>query len=112
MVELARPSLRAAFACATGVAYGLGGALFALVAWGIPYWRHLLVTIHAPALLLPLYWLLVDESPRWLHVRQRTPEAAAIIKKAARVNKVYNTSIINTTNVINRNKYLLYAIFQ
>ncbi|XP_028161577.1 organic cation transporter protein-like [Ostrinia furnacalis] len=88
IVELARPSLRAAFACATGVAYGLGGALFALVAWAVPNWRRLLLTIHAPALLLPLYWLLVHESPRWLHARQRTTEAAAIIKKAARVNKV------------------------
>ncbi|XP_028042239.1 organic cation transporter protein-like [Bombyx mandarina] len=88
MVELARPSLRASFACATGVAYGLGGMLFALIAWKIQYWRHLLYTVHSFALLLPLYWLLVDESPRWLHAKGRTEETVDIIKKAARWNKI------------------------
>ncbi|XP_059057321.1 organic cation transporter protein-like [Achroia grisella] len=88
MVELARPSLRAAFICATGVAYGLGGVMFAFIARGIPYWRHLLWTIHTPALLLPVYRLLVDESPRWLHARGRTRDAANVIRKAARLNKV------------------------
>ncbi|XP_013196045.2 organic cation transporter protein [Amyelois transitella] len=88
VVELARPQVRAAFACATGVAYGLGGVLFALAAWGLPHWRHLLVTIHAPALLLPLYWMLLDESPRWLLARGRGMELTAVLKKMARVNKV------------------------
>ncbi|XP_026753260.3 organic cation transporter protein-like [Galleria mellonella] len=88
MVELARPSLRAAFVCATGVAYGVGGVLFAFIARGIPYWRHLLWTIHTPALLLPVYRLLLDESPRWLHARGRTRDAAAVIRKAATLNKV------------------------
>ncbi|XP_049872467.1 organic cation transporter protein-like [Pectinophora gossypiella] len=88
MVELARPSLRAAFSCATGVAYGLGGVLFALIAWLVPYWRRLLVVIHTPALLLPLYWLLVDESARWLHVTGKTDKTAAVIRKAARWNKI------------------------
>ncbi|KAI5633336.1 sugar transporter domain-containing protein [Phthorimaea operculella] len=88
MVELAHPSLRATFACATGMAYGVGGMLFALVAWAVPYWRNLLATIHTPALLLPLYWLILDESARWLHVRGKTSETQRIIRKAARWNKI------------------------
>ncbi|XP_053604460.1 solute carrier family 22 member 3-like isoform X2 [Plodia interpunctella] len=88
MVELARPNVRAAFACATGVAYGLGGVLFALAAWAVPHWRRLLLTVHAPALLLPLYWLLLDESPRWLLARDRGPELTTVLRKVARVNKV------------------------
>ncbi|KAM3955702.1 organic cation transporter protein [Aphomia sociella] len=96
IVELARPSLRAAFACATGVTYGLGGVLFAFIARRVPYWRHLLCIIHSPALLLPLYWILLDESPRWLHARSRCKESAAVIRKAARLNKVIlNEEIIN-----------------
>ncbi|CAH0399952.1 unnamed protein product [Chilo suppressalis] len=87
IVELARPSLRAAFACATGVAYGMGGVLFALIAWGVGNWRRLLWTIHSAALLLPLYWLLVDESPRWLQAQGKRDRAAAIIRKAAMINK-------------------------
>ncbi|CAG9787575.1 unnamed protein product [Diatraea saccharalis] len=87
IVELARPSLRAAFACATGVAYGIGGMLFALIAWKLSYWRLILWTIHSMALLLPLYWLLIDESPRWLHARGDKDRAAAIIRKAAMINK-------------------------
>lgn len=88
MVELARPSLRAAFACATGVGYGLGGMLFALIASGVPYWRNLLRTIHTPALLFPVYWFLLDESVRWLHATQRTDRAVAAIRRIARWNKV------------------------
>lgn len=85
---MARPSLRATFACATGMAYGLGGVIFAWLAWRVRYWRHLLFTIHSFALLLPLYWLIIDESVRWLHVRGRRKETAAVIRKAARWNKV------------------------
>lgn len=88
VVEIAHPSLRAVFACATGVAYGAGGVLFAWVAWGVPYWRHLLWTIHSLALLLPLYWLLLDESPRWLHATGNVDKTAAVIRKAAQWNKV------------------------
>nr|XP_049703476.1 organic cation transporter protein [Helicoverpa armigera] len=88
MVEIAHPSLRAVFACTTGIAYGVGGMVFAWLAWSLPYWRHLLLLIHALALLLPLYWLLLDESPRWLHARADAPAAAAVIRKAARWNKV------------------------
>ncbi|XP_075975003.1 organic cation transporter protein-like [Anticarsia gemmatalis] len=88
MVEMAHPSLRAVFACATGVAYGLGGVLFAWVAYGVPYWRHLLWTIHSLALLLPLYYMLLDESPRWLHAKGNVAKTDAVIRKAAAWNKV------------------------
>ncbi|XP_013141544.1 PREDICTED: organic cation transporter protein-like [Papilio polytes] len=88
VVELARPSLRAPFACATGVAYGLGGVVFALLAWRVPYWRWLVRTAYAPALLLPFYCRLIDESPRWLHAAGDTQGAAGVLRKAARWNKV------------------------
>lgn len=94
MVELARPSLRAPFACATGVAYGLGGVVFALLAWRVPYWRWLVRTAYAPALLLPFYYRLIDESPRWLHAAGDTQRAAGVLRKAARWNKV--RKLINT----------------
>ncbi|XP_013173256.1 PREDICTED: organic cation transporter protein-like [Papilio xuthus] len=88
VVELARPSLRAPFACATGVAYGLGGVVFALLAWRVPRWRWLVRAAYAPALLLPLYRRLIDESPRWLHAAGHTQGAANVLRKAARWNKV------------------------
>ncbi|XP_045499390.1 organic cation transporter protein-like [Colias croceus] len=97
MVELARPSLRAAFACATGVAYGLGGVLFAVIARYLPNWRDLLRAIHTPALLLPLYWLILDESVRWLHATQQTDKAKAVVKKAAR----WNTVVLDETSLNN-----------
>ncbi|XP_026319221.1 solute carrier family 22 member 15-like [Hyposmocoma kahamanoa] len=87
VVESALPSQRAAFACATGVAYGLGGMLFALLAWRLQYWRKLLRAVYAPALLLPLYWILVDESPRWLYATARRKRAGAVLRKAAQWNK-------------------------
>lgn len=88
VVELARPSLRAAFACATGVCYGLGGVMFAFIARRFTYWRDLLRVIHTPALLLPLYWLILDESIRWLHATRRKDRAIATVRKVARWNNV------------------------
>lgn len=88
MVEIAHPSLRAVFAVATGVAYGVGGVLFAGISYKVPYWRHLLWTVYSLALLLPLYRWLLDESPRWLHAKGRVDKTAAIIRKAASWNKV------------------------
>ncbi|CAB3246743.1 unnamed protein product [Arctia plantaginis] len=88
MLEMAHPSLRGVFACATGVAYGVGGVLFAWIAWGVPYWRHLLWTIHSLALLLPIYYILLDESPRWLHSQGNIKKTDAMIRKAAAWNKV------------------------
>lgn len=88
-VELARPSTRAAFASLSGVAYGLGGVLFAALAWRVRHWRRLLLLVHGAALLLPLYRLLVDESARWLHATGRRRDAARVLRKAARWNKVY-----------------------
>ncbi|XP_052741002.1 organic cation transporter protein-like [Bicyclus anynana] len=88
MVELARPSLRVAFAAATGVGYGLGGVLFALLARRVRRWRRLLRAVYAPALLLPLYGLLLHESARWLHVRGQRRRAARNVRQAARWNKV------------------------
>ncbi|CAK1555048.1 unnamed protein product [Leptosia nina] len=88
MVELARPSLRATFACASGVAYALGGVLLAETARRVSYWRHLLRVLHTPALALPFYWLVLDETVRWLHAADRIDAAVAVVKKAARWNKV------------------------
>ncbi|CAK1585788.1 unnamed protein product [Parnassius mnemosyne] len=88
VVELARPSLRASFACATGVAYGVGGALLALAAHRLHRWRQLLLALHTPALLLPLYCLLLDDSVRWLHATARQDEAIAVLRKAAKWNRV------------------------
>ncbi|GBP80791.1 hypothetical protein EVAR_54236_1 [Eumeta japonica] len=62
--------------------------LLAGVAYAVPNWRRLLRTIHAPALMLPLYWLLLDESPRWLATRGRRADAARVLRKAARWNGI------------------------
>ncbi|CAD0201586.1 unnamed protein product [Chrysodeixis includens] len=88
VVELAHPTLRGIFAVATGAAYGVGGVLFGGIAYLIPHWRNLLRTVYAMALLIPSYYWLLDESPRWLHAKGHTERAEAIIRKAARWNKV------------------------
>ncbi|XP_014357044.2 organic cation transporter protein isoform X2 [Papilio machaon] len=104
VVELARPSLRAPFACATGVAYGLGGVVFALLAWRVPRWRWLVRAAYAPALLLPLYRRLLDESPRWLHATGDTQGAANVLRKAARWNKVTINEDILKSIIANEKK--------
>lgn len=71
-----------------GIGYAIGGVIQALIAWQVQDWRNFLRVLYAPALLFFLYLYLLDESPRWLLTKGRKNEAAAIIRKMAKTNKI------------------------
>ena len=50
-------------------------------------WRHLQLAISAPAVLMLGFWWGVPESPRWLIMQDRLPEALEVLRAAARRNK-------------------------
>lgn len=67
--------------------YTIGYFTAALLAWRIPSWRWLQITMTLPAVLfIPYYWV-IPESSRWLISKGRAAEAKVILEKAAKVNK-------------------------
>lgn len=58
------------------------------LSWILQDWRTLLRVIYTPACLVFSYLWILNESVRWLLSKGRNAEAIAILKKAAKMNKV------------------------
>lgn len=79
---------RVAFSCLWDILSSVGTAFFGLIAWKVPYWRHLLRAIYAPLLVAVFYVFLVDEGVRWLLAHNKKDEAIRVLNKVAKVNNV------------------------
>ncbi|CAH2084358.1 unnamed protein product [Euphydryas editha] len=79
---------RVAFSCISDILASLGGASFGLIAWKIPYWRHMMRAIYAPLLIVLFYIFLVDEGVRWLLAHHKNDEAVRVLNKVAKINNI------------------------
>ncbi|XP_016353447.1 solute carrier family 22 member 4-like [Sinocyclocheilus anshuiensis] len=79
---------------------GIGQMFFPLAAYFIRSWRWLVLTNALTGLLyLPLWWF-IPESPRWLLSQGRIAEAEAILRRAAKQNKLTTPEVIFTASEI------------
>ncbi|KAF3705600.1 Solute carrier family 22 member 5 [Channa argus] len=93
--EILGPRVRTIFSTAgVSLFFAVGYMFLPLFAFFIRDWRMLLLGLTLPGVLcMPLWWY-IPESPRWLLSQGRVQEAEAIVKDAAKKNKVEPPSVI------------------
>ncbi|CAK1555075.1 unnamed protein product [Leptosia nina] len=79
---------RVMYSCISDILANFGGAFFGLIAWKVPYWRHLTRAIYAPLLIVVFYIFLVDEGVRWLLAHNKRHEAVQVLNKVAKINNI------------------------
>ncbi|XP_056182159.1 LOW QUALITY PROTEIN: solute carrier family 22 member 6-A-like [Falco biarmicus] len=87
VVEWIPTPYRAITVAITGFAYTLGQILLAGVAYAVPHWRWLQLTVSLPFFVFLLYSWWLAESARWLVLSGRAERAVKVLQRVATINK-------------------------
>ncbi|KAH8404444.1 hypothetical protein KR222_002044, partial [Zaprionus bogoriensis] len=88
-IELVGPKRRVAAATIITIFYAIGEACLGILASQLQNWRWLLRVLYAPAILQILFLWILPESVRWLLSQGKEEKAAAVLRRAAKINKRY-----------------------
>ncbi|XP_045449925.1 organic cation transporter protein-like [Melitaea cinxia] len=87
LMELMGPRYRVAAGATMNTFFSVGQITMAFIAWGVPNWKNLTLTLYIPQLITILYFWIMSESIRWYMSKGRFEEAEKVLKDVARVNK-------------------------
>ncbi|XP_072932386.1 organic cation transporter protein-like [Epargyreus clarus] len=87
LMELMGPKFRVVAGATMNTCFSLGQISLGLIAWGVPNWRNLTLTLYVPMLITISYYWFVSESIRWYMSKGRYDESEAVLKEVARINK-------------------------
>ncbi|XP_050669873.1 organic cation transporter protein-like isoform X1 [Leptidea sinapis] len=87
-MELVGPKGRVFGNTLINAVFVMGLMSLAALSWRLQSWRNLLRVIYSPAILVLSYLWILNDSARWLLSKGRHNEAVAVLKKAAKMNKV------------------------
>ncbi|XP_043206324.1 organic cation transporter protein-like [Amphibalanus amphitrite] len=86
-MEVMGPRWRALVGLVYQIPFSFGFMSLSAAAYLVRDWRYLQLVISAPSVLMLGFWCVLPESPRWLIMQDRLPEALDVLRAAARRNK-------------------------
>lgn len=86
VTELMGPKYRVAAGAMMNTCFSVGCVLMGFIAWGVPNWRYLTLTLYIPQLLTIFYFWLISESVRWYMSKGRFDKSDAVLRKVAKTN--------------------------
>ncbi|XP_042226976.1 organic cation transporter 1-like [Homarus americanus] len=90
-LEQVRDEHRGMVTSLSSICFSVGQCLLALVTWLTGHWVKLGLVTSVPALLALVYIKVIEESPRWLVARGRLEEAAKVLLRVAKMNRLAPT---------------------
>lgn len=88
VMEIIGTRWRELFSVLYQIPFNLGHLTLPLFAYYFRDWHNFQLALSIPSIVLMSYYWLIPESPRWLYTIGRTDEAAVILTKAAKRNKL------------------------
>ncbi|KAJ8961516.1 hypothetical protein NQ318_014766 [Aromia moschata] len=86
------------------IPFNLGHLLLPVIGYFLRDWRFFQAAISAPSVPLVSYYCLLPESPRWLLAIGRKEKAVAMLKKAAKCNRLPTDNVENDVDSYLRKK--------
>ncbi|XP_046977823.1 organic cation transporter protein-like [Vanessa cardui] len=87
LMELVGPKYRVVAGATMNTFFSVGQITMGFIAWGVPNWQNLTLTLYIPQFITIFYFWIMSESVRWYMSKGRFEEAEKVLKDVARVNK-------------------------
>ncbi|XP_021396319.2 solute carrier family 22 member 2 [Lonchura striata] len=87
VTEVVGPQYRRMVGILYQAAFSVGLLVFDGIAYALPHWRWLQLTVTLPTCFLLLYYWCLPESPRWLISQGKNDKAMKIISNMAKINQ-------------------------